>query len=62
MENFVSNQVCGESFLGLTEDDLKQLIPLIGVRSRLRQLIRENQKVDFIGKLNECIYSTHFIA
>ena len=45
VENFEKNQVSGSVFLKLTEEDLRELVPLIGVRAGIRDLIKEHQKV-----------------
>ena len=47
VDNFFRNQICGQAFLNLAEDDLKELAPLIGIRTKLRRVIREQQKVIF---------------
>ena len=38
VSTFKMQSVDGESFLDLTEDDLKELVPVIGFRSKLRRL------------------------
>ena len=40
---FVSQRVSGAAFLKLSEDDLKELIPIIGDRILVRELLRECQ-------------------
>ena len=38
---FSSNRVYGHTFVQLTEDDLKELLPVIGDRVRIRKLLNE---------------------
>lgn len=45
VENFEKNEVCGGAFIELTEDDLKELVPLVGVRAAVRAILKEHQKV-----------------
>ena len=40
---FVNNRICRQTFLTLTEDDLKELVPVIGDRLRVRVLQRERK-------------------
>ena len=42
---FSSNRVCGQTFVQLTEDDLKELLPVIGDRVRIRKLLKEINQV-----------------
>ena len=44
-----SNRICSETFVALTESDLKELTPTIGDRIRLRNILEETRKV---GQLN----------
>lgn len=39
--SFSRNCVCGKSFTELTEGDLRDLCPLVGVRTKIRALIAE---------------------
>ena len=41
----ISNKICSETFLNLTEIDLKELAPTIGDRIRLRNILEETRKV-----------------
>ena len=41
----VNNGICSETFLDLTENDLKELALTIGDRIRLRNITEEGQKV-----------------
>ena len=43
--SFSSNTMCGTSFCNLTEEDLKELLPGIGDRACVRQLLQEVKKV-----------------
>ena len=43
--NFQRNRVSGLAFLKLTEDDLKEFVPLIGVQTDIRDILKEHQKV-----------------
>lgn len=36
IQRFSKNKICGSTFLSLTEDDLKELLPVIGERVRVR--------------------------
>ena len=47
MSAFVCNLVCGQTFLALTEDDLKELVPVIGDRVRVREVLQRERKVIF---------------
>ena len=38
--SFSSNRISGEAFLNLSEDDLKELLPVIGDRVYIRNLLR----------------------
>ena len=40
VENFRRNCVTGAAFLQLTEDDLRELVPLIGERTVVRELLK----------------------
>ena len=40
-----NNRVCGASFCDLTEEDLKELLPVIGDRVRVRRLLQEVTEV-----------------
>ena len=42
---FIGNRICGNSFLALTEDDLKELVPIIGDRVRVREVLQRERKV-----------------
>ena len=44
-DNFFNNMICGQAFLKLNEDDVKELAPLIGIRTKIRGIIKEHQKV-----------------
>lgn len=49
---FSSNRICGHTFVQLTEDDLKELLPVIGNRVRIRKLLNElHQVISHILKL-----------
>lgn len=45
VENFRRNRVTGAAFLQLTEDDLRELIPLIGQRTVVRELLKQSKQV-----------------
>ena len=45
VRNFGRNRVTGAAFLLLTEDDLRELVPLIGERTSIRELL--NHQVSF---------------
>ena len=40
-----NNRVCGASFCDLTEEDLKELLPVIDDRVRVRRLLQEVTEV-----------------
>ena len=40
-----NNRVCGASFCDLTEEDLKELLPVIDDRVRVRRLLQEVMEV-----------------
>ena len=42
---FAANRICGSTFLKLNEEDLKELIPLIGDRIRVRELQNKAREV-----------------
>lgn len=43
--SFSSNRICGASFCSLTEEDLKELLPVIGDRARVRKLLQDVKEV-----------------
>ncbi len=47
VENFRRNRVTGAAFLQLTrtEDDLRELVPLIGERTVVRELLKQSKPV-----------------
>ena len=45
--DFQRNRVSGQSFVELTED-LKELVPLVGVRTTIRRILQECQRVSTI--------------
>ena len=51
VSTFVNNRICGRTFLTLTEDDLKELVPIIGDRVYIRELLQRERKVMFYGRL-----------
>ncbi len=44
-EDFYRNKICGQAFFNLTEDDLKELVPLIGIRAKLREMVKKVKKL-----------------
>lgn len=42
---FHDNRICAESFLEMNEDDLKEMLPVIGDRILVRKLLINLQKV-----------------
>ena len=38
---FLSNRISGENFLSISEDDLKDLLPVIGDRITVRKILQE---------------------
>ena len=55
LQRFSKNKICGCTFLGLTEEDLKELLPVIGERIRVRQLLKEIKQV-YSVTYNSCSY------
>ena len=45
VQRFSRNKICGFTFLSLSEDDLKELLPVIGERVRVRQFLKETKQV-----------------
>lgn len=41
IEMFLCNRICGETFCDLNEEDLKELLPVVGDRVRIRRLLKE---------------------
>ncbi len=54
--NFRRNRVTGAAFLKLTEDDLRELVPLIGERTNLRDLLKQSKQVCLICMLQLLVY------
>ncbi len=44
-KTFDENRVTRAAFLQLTEDDLKELVPLIGERTLVRELLKQSKQV-----------------
>ena len=42
----VNNRINGPAFLSLTEDDLKELLPMIGDRIYIREILRKAREAD----------------
>lgn len=42
---FNANRICGEAFMELREDDLREMLPVIGDRVRIRKLLDSLQQV-----------------
>jgi len=47
VQNFEKNRVSGAAFLRLMEDDLRELAPLIGKRTSIRELLKHSKQVCF---------------
>ena len=47
IELFSRNRICGETFCDLNEEDLKELLPVVGDSVRIRRLLNEATKVWF---------------
>ncbi len=45
LRNFQRNRVTGAAFLRLMEDDLRELVPLIGERTDVRELLKQSKQV-----------------
>ena len=48
IDNFKKNQVSGRVFLVLTEDDLKELVPIIGQRTEIRAILKQSKLVSLM--------------
>ena len=44
-ENFQENEVSGSAFLKLSEEDIRELVPPIGIRAAIRDMLEELKKV-----------------
>lgn len=44
-ENFVRNHVSGKEFVKLTPDDIKELVPIVGYRTKIRDILQTYKKV-----------------
>ena len=55
----ISHRVCGELFVSLSDDELKEIAPSIGDRIRLRKVLTEARKVE--RKLHLLFYPIFFI-
>lgn len=44
-KNFVQNRVSGKAFEQLTLDDIKELVPIIGYRTQIRDILHTYRKV-----------------
>ena len=45
---FNENRICGQAFCEMTEEDLKELLPVIGDRIRIRKLMKEVVPQDLV--------------
>lgn len=45
IDNFKRNKVSGAAFLMLTERDINELVPSIGLRPQIRAILKESNKV-----------------
>lgn len=48
ISTFVSNRISGRTFLALSDEDLKELVPIIGDRVHTRELLQRERKVTFL--------------
>lgn len=39
VSTFTKNRICGETFFEMTEEDIKELVPIVGDRIRVRKLL-----------------------
>ena len=62
LDNFKTNLVNGEAFMILEEEDLKELAPLIGERTILRQILRtiKKQVCWLLILVTDCIHAAWF--
>ena len=37
---FAANRICGQTFIEMTDEDIKELLPVIGDRIRIRKLLK----------------------
>ena len=52
ISSFSTNRICGTSFCNLTEADLKEMLPVIGDRARVRTLLQGVKEVLNLNILN----------
>jgi len=45
VRSFSSNRICGATFVNLNDNDLKELLPIIGDRVSVRRLLEEVKMV-----------------
>jgi hypothetical protein len=45
IDNFRRNKVSGASFLVLTERDINELVPSVGLRPQIRAILKDSNKV-----------------
>ena len=53
VRNFETNRVSGNAFLRLTEDDLRELAPLIGERTNVRELLKQSKQDTTSNEIEE---------
>ena len=54
VHRFSKNKICSSTFLILTEHDLKDLLPVIGERVHVRQLLKEAKQVCNYTRYSAC--------
>ena len=59
---FIGDRICGNSFLALTKDDLKELVPIIGDRVRVREVLQRERKVIIsVANIFQILKGSNFI-
>lgn len=56
--DFERNRVSGQAFMELREEDLKELVPMIGVRTEIRRILKECREVSGYSNNYSCINGT----
>ena len=53
--DFERNRVSGQAFMELREEDLKELVPMIGVRTEIRRILKECREVSGYSNITTVI-------
>ena len=55
IDNFKRNKVSGAAFLMLTDRDINELVPSIGLRPQIRAILKESNKVWMYSTSHVCL-------